>query len=477
MWLCVGLTLLIGGVRADDARTTYEQTFGQREQQIRRPEDRAALAQDLLEAARSTGQHELKILYCRKAYEWGSRDLAGYAAAAEALDILQREDPDQRVWCLEGLEELYASAYRRNPNKLRLGTGQAQVLMELAEQQVEDARQAFELGWLDAGGVADTFRQAQRRVREAHNLYGRVISRARSDARRAEHLNRSDIAERLESFAREFESRQQRAAAQAEQLTQSQRRWIRLANAHKRFEQSPTDSAANTIAATYIIDFDRPELVPPAVVEHLPRSIAEPLGWACEPVVARDGDEAVALTEWYLRMLQQADTDAAREHVLVRAELYTRRARALEHDQAAGLADRVEMRRLAAGLNDPGQVDRLTGDLHARLHYQFSDSPGAPPALAATNASPDVNEHKPDRSAAEVRTPDDAIAARPDVDDNDNHTAAASPERGTTTRTGGRPMTICDDCGRKFFAGWGVETRTCPDCREGRDNIFDFGRD
>jgi len=502
-WMLFGLILSAGPVRAQSVEATYQELYGQREDQIHKQHERVAFARELLSTAKNTSHHGMKVHLCRKAYEWGSRDLAGYSVAAEALDILQRESPEDRVWCLEGLRKLYDDAYTRNPNKLRLGTGLAEVLLELAEQRVQDARMEFETGDLTAKEALAEFRAAVGEVQRAHSLYSGTVRRAESDAKRAQRLGKSQIAKSLNQFIDEFTPHVRQTEARLEDLRDEQSHWTRLVAARGRFDASPNQDNATQVAATYIMDFDRPELIEPHILEHLPRSVRQPVKLACQPLIEISAGEAAALTNWYIDLMTQADNDVARRHLVIRARLYARRAQALGHDQADKLRSKVRIRLLASGLADEADVDRRVRQLHARLHYQFGSGEGEPPAFAATPGDPHPGENNDDPATtvasdrpAEVTAgqddppagdgrekhagpPNDAVA----VADQHRHVSASdSPNSAARTShsgksNGGRPMAICDVCGRKFFPGWGVKTHTCPDCRSGRRNIFDFGRD
>ncbi len=480
---------------ADELDAIYEQLFGQQEREARSREQRVALAGELLQHAKSGGQEDFKAMLCRKAYEWGSRNTDGYQHAADALNLLQRISPDERIWCLERLLDLYDSAYQRNPKKLRLGTGMAEVLMELAEQRVENAQLAFETGQNTAAQTAAAFDQARRDAARARSVYDGAIRRAESDARLVRRHKRADLAQSLEAFVTEFTPIRQQTEDRMHQLADELRDWMQLASVHKRFTITADEQSATQIASTYIMSFDRPELIEADVRGKLPAPVRQAVGLSCKPLVEIESDAAAALASWYLDLSSQATELGARQDLLTRAQLYAHRAKALGSDQIDSLQSRLKLHLLANQLGDDEAIGRRVEKLHARLHYQFGSGEGEPPALAAGSAEvppvatqPSTAEPQPDAVAAEDDAaddgpPPDALAdatngsTSPEADTTQRRGTRRASASGPTARSGradGRPMTTCQTCGRKFFAGWGVEAHNCARCAQGRGSIFDM---
>jgi len=463
MMCSVVLGLLVAEVARADAQARYAQQWQQRERTARDPNARVELAGELLAAARQADDADYKWLLGEKAVKLGSSHIRGYASAAAALDMMQRLSPDRRMWCLERLHDLYDSAYRRRPTKLRLGTGLANVLDEMAEQRVEDIDQRFNAGQADAGEAVKAYIESVRDVSRAVATLERVINRARADARKVERTH-PDIARKLEAFVEEFQPQLETMTQRKAELTDAQRALMSLHAAERRFEHAPGTQTARQVAAHHIVQWNRPEAVDQKVVERLPESMQLPILLATVEPNKLTGPQADMLAKWYVGL---ADTTQGqpRQQMLIRARLYRELA-----DRRGTKPTEIAMADITQLLNKAGVSEQASAHqaraLQQRLNYQFGDpaaTPEPPPRPTdPVDDPPSVDDpvHATDPPAAT-----DTPAPRPP--------AAATG----STRTGGRPMVSCDQCGRRFFPGWGVEATTCTRCKSGGGNIFDFGND
>lgn len=459
----------------------YDQQWADRERDARNEDSRVELAKDLVLAAKDTIDAAYKALLCEKAYAVGSRHLSGYAAAAEALDMLQRADPDRRLWCLNELRQLYGRAFRMRPAKLRLGTGLADVSNEMAEQRYETYTTGFDAGEVSIGETLNAYRACVADIQLGVSALDRVIRRAARDARAVEQQNPS-VARSLRDFVKEFEPKRDAMLERRKTISAMQTKLTRLQTAETRFERSPDPAGAQYLAAMYIVDWNSPELVRDEIQKHLPDNIREPLVLSMSNPSKLTGPEADMLARWFAAMTQAADDNDAKADMLVRALYYRQIAEDRKFENAQQTADAVVELLAEVGISNI-EATRRTQELGARLEFQFGSDTAAEVAMVDENH--DTHDPVTHHTDPDPQTDPDPVAD-PDEDPGLDLPVDEDPDEGTaivtvtTTRsahTGGRPMVVCQSCGRRFFPGWGVKADKCERCKDGGENIFDFGKD
>jgi hypothetical protein len=427
----------------------YETDWADRAAEAQTPDQRAALAEQLLAAAKQTEDKPYAVHLCFKAYEFGSRQITGYDTAAKALDLAQRLDPSRRVDCLDRLRFLYDSAYERSPHKLKLGVGLADVLGELAETRVDQATAGFDVGRRSPVTVVKQLTIAVAEVERSVETLNKVLTRASEDRLRAIQLGRDNLADALKRFAKDHRPMLVEATERQQRLAAVQQRFHDLVALTGRFRNDPTPKNAQSVAAMYLIEFDQPHRISPQVIATLPGSMAGPAKLAAAKVDSLDADEALMLCRWYRDLARMAQTDQARQDMLIRARLYADRVAALNDDRAKPHLKPIDDAMAEADLpaeEVAGRVAALRARLAAVGHGQ---------AIAAADLIADPTDAGFDSQPADEDQPMLTDASNNNV--------------------GGRPMVVCDKCGRQFFPGWGVKATTCERCKTGHRNIFDFG--
>jgi len=404
------------------------------------------LAKDLLTAARQTRDTDYAVELCFQAYAFGSRQIKGYQTAAAALDLAQQLAPDRRVDCLDRLRFLYDTAFERSPHKLQLGAGLADVLSELAQSRYDEATGGFEVGRYNADKAEQLLAPAVTELERSVATMRQVLNRAASDRTKAAELGRDDLAEALQDFVDEHRPDLDEYIVRHEHVEAAHERFRQLAGMIDRFNVDPSAKNAQSVAAMYLVEFDQPERIRPQVIAALPGSMSGPAKLAASRVDALDADEALMLSRWYRDLHRLAQTDASRQDMLVRARLYADRVRELNDDRADPMRGSIVRDLAAAGLPRE-RIDERVEALEARL---AAIGHGATLVIA---------------------DPSDSTLS--DASEDEDQTMLSDASNDTV---GGRPMSVCEKCGREFFPGWGVKASTCDRCKNGHRNIFDFGQ-
>lgn len=477
------LALLLGGqLLANEPNDRFEEQWSNRESDARDAASRAELAKDLADAAKIESDEAYRVILCERAHHWGSQQLEGYAAAASALDLLQRTDPSRRLWCLQELSQLYARAFSYRPQKLRLGTGLAEVLGEIAEQRAQTFAAQFDAGESSVAQTASAYRASVADFQEAANALDKVIKRAQRDARAVQRQNPA-LSRSLDEFAREFTPAYEQMIERRKQVSALHSSLLRLQAAQQRFERNPDSAGATYLAAMYIVDLDRPELVGAEARKLLADDIRQPLNLADSDPAALKEPQADMLSRWYVELANTATDPSAKSNMLIRALFYRQLADAKKFENPASTA--AALRQSLADLKIPtDQADRLLNDLRLRLNYQYDSS--LPQAIASADG-PQTRIDEPITHQPQV-DPDPPVESpsQPQPDPQPEPQIDPQPVQSTTTvtvtttrasHTGGRPMVVCKSCGRSFFPGWGVGADTCERCSHGGGNLFDLGKD
>lgn len=423
----------------------YDAEWADRAAEAQTPDQRAALAGQLLAAAEQTDDQPYAVHLCFKAYEFGSRQISGYDTAAKALDLAQRLAPSRRIDCLDRLRFLYDSAYERSPHKLKLGVGLADVLGELAETRADRATAGFDVGHRSPVTVVKQLTTAVAEVERSVETLRKVLTRASEDRVKAAQLGRERLADALKQFVADHRTMLAEATQRQERLAAVQQRFHDLVALTGRFRNDPTPKNAQSVAAMYLIEFDQPHRISPQVLTVLPGSMAGPAKLAAAKVDSLDADEALMLCRWYRDLARMAQSDSTRQDMLIRARLYADRVTELDDDRAKPHLKPIDDAMAEADL-PAGEVAGRVAALRVRL---------------ATIGK---------GQAVAIADPTDAdFDGQPGDEDEPMLTDASE------TNVGGRPMVVCDQCGRQFFPGWGVKATTCERCKTGHRNIFDFG--
>jgi hypothetical protein len=327
---------------------------------------------------------------------------------------------------------------------------------------------------------------SRREVLEAISTLNAVIARAQRDARRVSRT-RPELAGALNKFIREQKPDLRQLHNWRAELSTMADRFGALARAEARFARSPDADAARHVAAIYIVDWDRPELVDPKIAANLPPNVRRPLALACSDPAKLDGDQADMLARWYVQLARTTDATQRRGAMLIRARFYRELADARGHVAAeAKLTDILEQL-AAVGIARSDQL-AMADTLEHRMTYRYKAGPPRD-AVAHVDDDPAVDPPIDPRPVDPPPEPIDAAAPpepepidpapepvdpAPAVEDRPVDPPDADADSDSDRRFGGRRMTTCEVCGRQFFAGWGVEKTRCPRCNSGRRNIFDL---
>ncbi|MFA7236942.1 MAG: hypothetical protein WC058_08760, partial [Phycisphaeraceae bacterium] len=364
---------------------------------------RAELARDLLNAARAQTDNDRGLFLAHKAYEWGSRDMGGYVSAAEALNLIQKIAPGERVWCLEQMAGLYDSAYRARPTKLRLGSGLGETLMELAQQRLDSAGDQFAAGQIDTAGAIALLRQCQADLQRASTAFRQVIGRAEADARKVRSIHRNDIAASLDRFAAEFRPKLDEIGKFRDRVVERQGVMSRIQTVEAKYKARPASASADALATAYVAQLDQPERVDAAMLKLLTDPLSKWIPLACKSPKDLSAEQAGGLAGWYLDLLAGATGDDAKLDLATRAALYARQAVASGAADAQPVLDKATA--LAAGLgSDTGYFDTRIRDLAGRLNWL-----NAHPLVIAPAPAPGSDEPSPPES----RNPTASTAAPP----------------------------------------------------------------
>ncbi len=418
------------------------------------PETRAALSREMIQAIPHLKARRDRLQLARRAFEVGSQNPQGFRWAAKALEWIQRADPSGRLWCLEQLRRMYDQATRNHPTEPKYPVALADVLEQLAEQRLLEIDAAIDAGRIDAAAAVEQLDAALDESRQAGHTLRRAASLARNQARRLR-ASQPAVSDDLIGLAASLPSQTDDNRALQRRLGRRKHLWMRMLDAQQRFADQPDADTARGLAMIYITDFDRPELMPDTVRRRLDDPTTAHVALACRAPGELSTDEAMTLARWYDQLARGADAES-RPDMLVRTRVYFQRAQQTGSTTAKIMLVRVDQDLERAGVY-AATATRLGRELTARLDFLFG--PKQDPTVAVAQA-------------------DAATASAPDGHRHAEHPGTDHPASGGPVITGtryGRPMVTCDRCGREFFPGWTHEQSTCPRCRSGHRNIFDFG--
>ena len=210
----IGLTLImmIGAVSAtaDDTALLerYRTAWMEAERAAKNEPDRAALAEQLLDAARAAAQSDpaFAVFICRRAYLFGSGQRASYVAAADALELMSELDSALKLESLEKVRDLYQQAYRDNPSvNLGLGMKSAEATGLVARERRRVLDQQLAAGQAEPGTVLVEANKVMREWEQARRTAAAVMNSARSTHRQLT-ARGSNNAALVGTFIRENES-------------------------------------------------------------------------------------------------------------------------------------------------------------------------------------------------------------------------------------------------------------------------------
>jgi hypothetical protein len=447
------------------------------------PETRVALAKEMIDALPKLKTPADRSALAARAFDLTAQDPDNFPYAARALEWIQRTEPHRRVWCLEQLRDMYTEAARSAPVEPSYAVSLADLLVQLVDQRSSDLDTAIEQGEIDATQAVEQMELAMREVQQAVATYRRASSLARTAARRLQTRDPNKAAD-LQALSASLVQQAKDLRDLQTETAKRKHTWASLLDAQQRFAKSATPDNARQLGMIYIKQFDRPELMPMTARDAMDEDTERHVALACRPIGQLSAAEASSMAKWYDKLARTAANED-RPDLLIRARVYFQQA-----DREGDALAKIMLVRIDQDLERnsifAGGANRRGRELTARLNFLFGPKPDAaalatatPDSIPATTpgsdaiamvepATPDTVTSTPDTDTLPEPTP-----ATPTTGDNSSTTAAAGD--GPASSQFGRPMVHCDQCGRRFFPGWDRATTTCPTCKSGRRNIFDFG--
>ncbi|MFW6106525.1 MAG: hypothetical protein ACOC8H_00015 [bacterium] len=284
-----------------DAESDFEMLFGEKAREVKAStstEDDAAFAGELLEAAGSLADEpKLQLLLYQKAYSYGSRHPAGYAAALKALELWATAAPDDLAEVRQRRLELLKARYEaaRGGERKASANEYLDALLSAAEAEAQAGQPA----------------QADALYAEAFPL--------------ASHLHSpltSEIVRRRRALAAEV--------AAAKQLDEKRE------ELQARLSANPKDTGVRKqLVILYLLDDDKPDKAKALVNGDLPATFKSCLALVTQPADETSESEALKLAEWYAQVAAKANTRTGKAIALRRAVGYYERVLELHTKQDA----------------------------------------------------------------------------------------------------------------------------------------------
>ncbi|MFW6106524.1 MAG: SUMF1/EgtB/PvdO family nonheme iron enzyme [bacterium] len=284
-----------------DVESDFEMLFGEKAREVKAStstEDDAAFAGELLEAAGSLADEpKLQLLLYQKAYSYGSRHPAGYAAALKALELWATAAPDDLAEVRQRRLELLKARYEaaRGGERKASANEYLDALLSAAEAEAQAGQPA----------------QADALYAEAFPL--------------ASHLHSpltSEIVRRRRALAAEV--------AAAKQLDEKRE------ELQARLSANPKDTGVRKqLVILYLLDDDKPDKAKALVNGDLPATFKSCLALVTQPADETSESEALKLAEWYAQVAAKANTRTGKAIALRRAVGYYERVLELHTKQDA----------------------------------------------------------------------------------------------------------------------------------------------
>jgi len=262
----------------------YHQTWGNREATARTAAERRALAQEVMRSAGGAFEPAKRVFIYHKVHDIAARDRANYDLAAQALNRIQRIDPDQRLEALLKLERLYAQAYRMTPTQVVLGFGQAETLEQIAEERRMLLEAQLDQGEVDAQAAGTETAKAMASL----TLAMRVLHMAVTQTQKYVELAREQAPARVGDFQRMVDrgnQSQQRIDEALTELRQSRVVFVKLRGMQVRFERTADAEAARQLAILLATELDRPQAIPEPVLAAIPEADRKVLRASVRPTI------------------------------------------------------------------------------------------------------------------------------------------------------------------------------------------------
>jgi hypothetical protein len=314
------LVVSAGGVYAlaDEAEDAFESLFGADYKRVtgtRDPSDDAALAAQILKAAKDPATHAALVsLLCEKAYELGVKHPSGCETAAQAMDVLAERAPDRKSECLGKAASVRERQYEaaKGPDREKCGQMLLDALVALAAMQEK------------AGSEAEAIAACRKAVKVAVTIG--------SGARR-------DIEAWIERLGCRLRARKQ------------------ATDLKNRLQASPEDAAARKdLVRVLVVELDDPGQAATHIDESCDPGMRRYVPAAAQGIEAAPEVACLELAEWYRRLADAAGISAGgKVAVLKRAYRYYQRY--LDQHGAADLSGSqatLAMRRIEEALSKLG---------------------------------------------------------------------------------------------------------------------------
>ncbi len=283
--VCIFLGVLAWSVRADDseqAAETFNALFGADLARVRKTgdaRDDAALAARLLETAKkATDQPAFLALVCETAADLGLAHPDGYAAAAEAMELVARSVPEKAAACRERLIEIRQKQFDAARGDERQAAGEA--LLDCLLPVIEAKEQA--------GAMT-----------EAAALYRKAKTIAAAGSARADQIK-----------------------SRAARLAWRMKTVVRVADVKVLLERDPGNvKAREGLVRIYLVDLDDPAEAAKHLKGCQDKDLLKYVAAAAKPVEAAPEFACLELGEWYARLAANAPAHA-KAAMYARAKAY-----------------------------------------------------------------------------------------------------------------------------------------------------------
>lgn len=362
--LCFAITINFtnAAFKADKSSLDqYRAQWSKREFQAKDNASRVILAESLLNAARSgTENKRMTLLLCDRAYLWGARQRSGYGTASQALKLMQKTDPAQRLDCLSRLRVLYEKAYGLNKTaNIGLGKGLAKVQIQIAQEYLDrmhtvsndDENKFITDSITNLRSASRYFALATATLREIDGRVRQLLSNV--------HIQRnSATVAQLTSFKAELAKIASHSSGHLKKLKPQSQEWMDLKSAKAAFDKTQESDSAGLLAERYLI-IGQPHLAT-NYAQHVTDSRKPLLLAVVKPLAALDPVTANSVGALYADL---ADRGASAD-MLIRAKMYFDRA-------GQNPATRIALGKVNAQLKELGisqkRATRLGRDIIAEL--------------------------------------------------------------------------------------------------------------
>ncbi|MDK1032253.1 MAG: hypothetical protein QGD94_09625 [Planctomycetia bacterium] len=260
------------GAMADEASDAFKKKYGKEFREVSATggsKDDVALAGKLLAAAKAgPAVPGLQMLLCKKAYELGSKSVAGYQAALDAMTFAAEKFPEKRGYCQRKILGIHQRRFDRSKGAAReaAGEGFIRLLLEFAANRMGD----------------DDFAAAA-------GFYGRAMRVAKS-------IKSAD--------AGDVEAKFKHASA----LAPIGKRIVQL---RARVKSDPKNAGLREqLILIYVMDLDRPADAAKLLSENVGERMRRVVPLAAKGPAALSGPQCLELADWYWSLSTRAPKNA-----------------------------------------------------------------------------------------------------------------------------------------------------------------------